>query len=103
MITLLIILFIREQRKENMRASINRLSTTSSSYKPSAQEIRRDKTLQYSKYDDAKECSFKPCINGSEKVRIIYSHFLYCVIIDHNIYFFFSLLNFFYHFSAFNF
>ena len=76
MITLLIILFIREQRKENMRASVNRLSTNSSSYKPSAQEIRRDKTLQYSKYDDAKECSFKPCINGSEKVRIIYSHFL---------------------------
>ena len=51
-----------------MRASVNRLST-SSFYKPNASEIRRDKTLQYSKYEDARECSFKPSINGAEKVK----------------------------------
>ena len=58
----------KKEKKEKMRASVNRLST-SSFLKPNAYEIRKDKTLQYSKYEDARECSFRPSINGAEKVK----------------------------------
>jgi hypothetical protein len=50
----------------NMRDSSDRLSrpTTDS---PTRLDIKFDPTLKYSTYDDAKECTFRPLINGKKK------------------------------------
>ena len=39
----------------------------SKTYEASKNDIKRDPTLRYSLYDDAKECTFKPKIHGKKK------------------------------------
>ena len=40
----------------------------SKTYEVSKEDIKRDPTLRYSLYDDAKECTFKPKIHGKKKL-----------------------------------
>ena len=57
-----------------VRATVDRLTAVNNS-KPNAAEIRRDPTLRYTRYEDAKECTFKPHIK-SQKVRNIFPLYL---------------------------
>jgi len=44
----------------------NRLATPHSSFNHTAEEIKRDPTLRYTRYEDAKECTFRPQCIGRE-------------------------------------
>ena len=57
---------------EHINSIVDRL-TASNYSKPNAAEIKRDPTLRYTRYEDAKECVFRPQINGVKVNRMLSS------------------------------
>ena len=57
--------------QNRIKSIVDRLTAANTS-RPNATEIRRDPTLRHTRYDDAKECTFKPQING-QKVHTKYT------------------------------
>ena len=59
----------RRKSQRDVRAMVDRLVSTGCRREPTAAEKRKDPTLQYTLYDDAKECTFRPKINKRGKSR----------------------------------
>ena len=58
----------RNKLHQSMRISSDRLCTAPSK-QPSRKALKADPTLRYATFDDAKECTFQPCITGDKKKK----------------------------------
>ncbi|KAJ1419340.1 hypothetical protein B484DRAFT_453446 [Ochromonadaceae sp. CCMP2298] len=59
-----------QKMRQDMRSSADRMCGSGSvSRQPSSSDIKADPSLRYSRFDDAKECTFRPRIHGKENKK----------------------------------